>query len=142
MARDKGMKLPVHKLLIYPITNYAFDTSSYKEFVNAMPLNTPLMQWFFSYYLRRPADGANPYVSPLRANVVGLPPATVITAEVDPLRDEAEAYGRYLQNAGVPTTVTRYAGVTHEFFSMAGVIDKAKQAVAEAATALKATFGT
>lgn len=142
MARDRGVQLPVHQMLIYPITNYAFDTSSYKEFVNAMLLNTPTMQWFFRYYLRRDADGANPYVSPLRANVVGLPPATVITAEVDPLRDEGEAYGRYLQNLGVNATVTRYAGVTHEFFSMAGVLDKAKQAVTEAATGLKQAFGT
>lgn len=142
MARDRGAKLPVHQLLVYPITNYAFDTASYREFVSAMPLNTPLMQWFFGYYLRRPADGANPYVSPLRGNVVGLPPATVITAEIDPLRDEGEAYARSLQNAGVAATVTRYAGVTHEFFSMAAVIDKAKQAVAEAATGLKTAFGT
>jgi acetyl esterase len=107
-----------------------------------MPLNTPLMQWFFSYYLRRAADGNNPYVSPLRANVVGLPSATVITAEVDPLRDEGEAYAKFLQNSGVPTTLTRYTGVTHEFFSMAAIIDKAKQAVTEAATGLKTAFGS
>jgi acetyl esterase len=141
MARDRKAKLPVHQLLVYPITNYAFDTSSYQQFVNAMPLNTPLMKWFFGYYLRRPADGANPYVSPLRGNVVGLPPATVITAEVDPLRDEGEAYGRFLQNSGVAATITRYPGVTHEFFSMSAVIDKAKQAVAEAANGLKQAFG-
>ena len=142
LARDRGAKLPVHQMLIYPITNYAFDTPSYQEFVNAMPLNTPLMKWFFSYYLRRPADGSSPDVSPLRANVSGLPPATVITAEVDPLRDEGEAYAKRLQDAGVKATLTRYTGVTHEFFSMSGVIDKAKQAVAEAAAGLRGSFGT
>ena len=142
MARDRKIKLPVHQLLVYPVTNYAFDTSTHREFVDAMPLNSPLVKWFFGYYLRRPSDGANPYVSPLRGNVGGLPPATVITAEVDPLRDEGEAYGRFLQNSGVAATVTRYAGVTHEFFSMAGIIDKAAAAVAEAGTALKQAFGS
>lgn len=142
LARDRGAKLPVHQLLVYPITNYAFNTPSYQAFTDIMPLNTPLMQWFFAYYLRRPADGASSYVSPLRANVKGLPPATVITAEFDPLRDEGEEYARRLEAAGIPTTLTRYMGVTHEFFSMGAVVDKAKQAVAEAATGLKKSFGT
>ncbi len=142
LARDRGAKLPVHQMLIYPITNYAFNTPSYQAFTDIMPLNTPLMQWFFNYYLRRPSDGASPYVSPLRANVQGLPSATVITAEFDPLRDEGEAYAERLRAAGVPVTVTRYTGVTHEFFSMAAIIDKAKQAVAEAAAGLRTAFGT
>ena len=143
MARDRGGRMPVHQLLVYPITNYAFNTPSYEENANAMPLNRPLMQWFFSYYLRRPADGANPYVSPLRAaNLRGLPPATVITAQIDPLRSEGEAYANRLREAGVATTYTNYEGVTHEFFTMSAVIDKAKQAVAEAAAGLKTAFGT
>jgi acetyl esterase len=141
LARDRGVALPVHQMLIYPITNYAFDTPSYQAFVDAMPLNTPLMRWFFGHYLRRPADGSNPYVSPLRANVRGLPPATVITAEVDPLRDEGEAYAERLRAAGVPATLTRYSGVTHEFFSMPAIVDKAKQAVGEAASGLRSAFG-
>ncbi len=140
LARDRKVALPVHQLLIYPITNYAFNTDSYREFVDAQPLNTPLMQWFWGYYLRRSADGASPYASPLRADVRGLPSATVITAEVDPLRDEGEAYAARLKAAGVATTLTRYTGVTHEFFSMAGIIPKAKDAVAEAAAGLKAAF--
>lgn len=146
MARDRGVTLPVHQLLIYPVTLTVLtgrpDFASYKEFVNAMPLNTPLLDWFYRYYLRRPADSRNPYASPLLGNVVGLPSATVITAEIDPLRDEGEAYARYLQNSGVAVTQTRYAGVTHEFFTMAAVIDRARQAVAEAATGLKRAFGT
>ena len=85
---------------------------------------------------------ANPYASPLIANLQGLPVATVITAEFDPLRDESEAYAKRLQDAGVAATLTRYSGVTHEFFSMVGVLDKAKQAVAEAALGLKKSFGT
>nr|MDQ2997495.1 alpha/beta hydrolase [Chloroflexota bacterium] len=141
LARDRGVAMPVHQLLVYPITNYAFNTPSYQAFVDAAPLNTPLMRWFFGHYLRSAADGTSPYVSPLRANLRGLPPATVITAEVDPLRDEGEAYAERLKAAGIPATLTRYMGVTHEFFSMAGVIDKAKQAVMEAAGGLRSAFG-
>lgn len=142
MARDRGVKLPVHQMLIYPITNYFANTPSYAEFTDAMPLATPALAWFAGYYLRRPGDAANPYASPFRGNVAGLPSATVITAEIDPLRDEGEAYAKKLQDAGVATTLTRYPGVTHEFFSLAGVLDKAKAAVAEAAMGLKKAFGT
>ena len=143
LARDRKAPMPVHQMLIYPITNYAFDTPSYRQFVDAMPLNTPMMQYFWANYLRRPADGANPYASPMRASsLAGLPPATVINAEVDPLRDEGEAYAARLREAGVPVTATRYSGVTHEFFSMGAIVDKAKQAVAEAAAGLKGAFGS
>jgi len=141
MARDRGIAMPVHQMLVYPITNYAFNTPSYQAFIDAAPLNTPAMRWFFGHYLRSAADGASPYVSPLRANLRGLPPATVITAEIDPLRDEGEAYAERLKAAGIPATLTRYMGVTHEFFSMVGVIDKAKQAVMEAAGGLRTAFG-
>lgn len=146
LARDRKAPLPVHQLLIYPVTTTAIANrpkfASYAENVDTLPLNTPTLDWFYSYYLRRPGDSANPYASPLIANVQGLPAATVITAEFDPLRDEGEAYAKRLQDAGVATTLTRYSGVTHEFFSMAGVLDKAKQAVAEAAIGLKKSFGT
>jgi len=143
MARDRGAKQPVHQLLVYPITNYAFDTSSYQENANAKPLDKPTMQWFFEQYLRRASDGTNPYVSPLRApNLRGLPSATVILAQIDPLRSEGEAYAGRLREAGVSVKSTIYEGVTHEFFTMSAVIDKAKQAVAEAAAGLKSAFGT
>lgn len=143
MARDRGTAMPIHQLLVYPITNYAFDTASYNENATAQPLNKPLMQWFWNYYLPRAADGKNPYASPMQAkSLKGLPRATVITAEIDPLRDEGEAYAKRLNGEGVPTTMTRYNGVMHEFFSMAGVIDKGKQAVMQAATELRAAFGT
>ncbi len=143
MARDRGAPMPVHQMLIYPITNYAFDTASYQENAMAVPLSKGAMEWFWSYYLRRPADGHNPYASPLQAkSLQGLPSATVITAEIDPLRDEGEAYAQRLRDAGIAVKSTRYTGVTHEFFSMSGIIDKAKQAVDEAAGQLKAAFGS
>jgi acetyl esterase len=71
-----------------------------------------------------------------------VPPATVILAEIDPLQSQGVAYARRLEEAGVDTTLTLYQGVTHEFFGMGAVVDKADEAVAEAATRLKASFGT
>ena len=141
MARDKGGAMPIYQLLVYPITNYDFTTPSYQEQAGAVPLSTPLMMWFWQQYLRTPADGASPYASPLRAKSLhGLPPATVITDQFDPLRSEGEAYAQRLQQAGVAVTATRYMGVMHEFFSMPAILDKAKQAIAEAAAGLHAAF--
>jgi acetyl esterase/lipase len=142
MARDRGVPLPVYQLLVYPITDFNFETPSYKENANAQPLNKPLMQWFFDKYLRSAADGSNPYVSPLRAtSLAGLPPATVINAQIDPLRSEGEAYAAKLAAAGVTVDQTTYLGVTHEFFGMGAVVDKAKLAQAQAAAGLKRGFG-
>lgn len=134
MARDRGGRLPVHQLLVYPVTNYAFDTPSYQENANAKPLGKATMQWFWGHYLNSESDGANPYASPLRAESLrSLPPATVITADIDPLRDEGQAYAQRLREAGVAVAATNYTNVTHEFFGMAAVVDKAKQAVQQAA---------
>jgi len=137
MARDRGGRMRVHQLLVYPVTNYAFNTPSYREEARDIPLDRASMRWFWGYYLRRPADGRNPYASPLRANLRGLPPATVIAADNDPLRSEGEAYARRLEAAGVRTSYTRYNGVMHEFFGMGAVIPKAKLAVARASAGLK-----
>lgn len=141
-ARDEGLQMPVHQLLVYPVTNYAFDTESYLENADAKPLNAPMMHWFWDQYLPDAGAGMNKYASPLRADdVSGLPPATVITAELDPLRSEGEAYAQRLSDAGVPVAVTCYEGVTHEFFGMAGVVDEATEAVAMAAEGLQSAFG-
>jgi len=136
-ARDAGIQLPTHQLLIYPVTNYAFDTESYREQANAKPLNADMMRWFWGHYLNNPADGANPDASPLRAqNLRGLPPATVITAEIDPLRSEGKAYADRLREAGVPVEYKNYPGMPHEFFGMSAVLDKAQDAVQLAAVNL------
>ncbi|MHC5726730.1 MAG: alpha/beta hydrolase fold domain-containing protein [Nostoc sp.] len=141
MARDRAGKMPVYQMLIYPVTNYAFDTPSYQENANAKPLNKPMMMWFWSQYLNSESDGSNPYASPLRGeNLRGLPPATVITAEIDPLRSEGEAYAKRLREAGSPVKATNYNGVTHEFFGTGAVVDKAKQAVGEASAGLRSGF--
>lgn len=136
MARDRHAAMPTHQLLVYPITNYAFDTPSYRQNAMAKPLNRAGMKWFFSQYLRTPADGSNPYVSPLRANLHGLPAATVITDQVDPLRSEGLAYAAKLRAAGVTVHSKDFSGVTHEFFGMGAVLDTAKEAVKFAANDL------
>jgi acetyl esterase len=142
MARDRHVKLPVHQLLIYPVVDFNFDTPSYHENANAPFFTRKTSQWAFDKYLRTRADGDNPYVSPLRADLKGLPPATVITSQLGVLRSEGKAYADKLTAAGVPTVYQNYDGVTHEFFSMSGALDQAKAAVQLAASRLKQSYGT
>lgn len=109
--------------------NYNFNTPSYRQEVMTLPLNRLNMMWFWKYYLRSPADGSNPYASPLRAKSLhGLPPALVITDENDPLRSEGQQDANRLRQAGVPVTYTNYPGMMHEFFGMGLVIPAAHQA--------------
>lgn len=140
-ARDEGGRMPVAQLLIYPVTDHRMNTPSYQEHANAKPLNAAMMPWFWQHYLESEAQGGEPYVSPMLAdNLSNLPPAIVITAESDPLRDEGEAYAKRLALAGVSVTARRFDGVMHEFFGLAGVVGKATEAVGEAASALKRVF--
>ena len=99
------------------------------------------MIWYWDHYLASDADAANPYAAPLQAgDLSGLPPALVITAEYDPLRDEGEAFARALEASGVTTACTRYDGMIHGFFGMAAAVDQGRQAVDQAAAMLRATF--
>jgi acetyl esterase len=101
------------------------------------------MRWFYRYTLNDPGEGEDPRVSPIRAeSLAGLPPAFVITAEFDPLRDQGIAYAEALAAAGVPVTSTTYDGVFHGFFNMQAMLDTAKLAVGDAVVALRAAFGT
>jgi acetyl esterase len=141
VARDNNERLPIFQLLIYPVTNYGNDFPSYQENAQAKPLSSDMMPWFWNHYLVRAEDGLSPYASPYRAaDLSGLPEALIITAQYDPLRDEGEAYGERLRAAGVPVTISRYDDLVHEFFGLAGLVDKAKVAVDEAAEALQAAF--
>lgn len=143
MAEQRGGKMPVAQILVYPITNYAFDTESYRANAEAKPLNAAMMKWFFKYYLNSPADGENILVSPLRASaeqLKALPPATVITAQIDPLHDDGQQYAEKLKAAGVDTEYKSYDGVTHEFFGMALAVDEAKAANAVVVARLKVAF--
>lgn len=140
-ARDNNIQRPVHQALIYPVTNYAFDSPSQIQNRDASPLSTPALMWFYEKYLPTPADGANPMFSVLRApSLTSLPSATVITADIDPLRSEGRAYAERLAESGVSVDYVNYAGVTHEFFGMGAVLDDARNAVAKVAANLKAAF--
>ncbi len=138
MARDRGGPELRFQLLIYPVTDCAFDTPSYRENGEGYFLTAQQMRWFWEHYLARAAQAADPYASPLRAEKLeGLPPGLVITAEYDPLRDEGEAYAARLREAGVAVTLSRYDGMIHGFFGMGAAIERARAAVAEAGAALR-----
>jgi acetyl esterase len=141
LARERGRRTIVHQLLIYPVTDHDYFTASYRDNAEGYLLTREAMEWFWNHYLRTPADGKDPLASPLRSNnLSGLPPATVITAEFDPLRDEGEAYGHRLRGAGVEATVTRYDGMIHGFFGLGAVLAQGKKAMEEAAERLRLRF--
>jgi len=140
MARDRGGPRIAFQLLIYPVTDYNFGTRSYQQNADGYLLTKDAMKWFWNHYLREEADGSSPLASPLRSTkLAGLPPAFVMTAEFDPLRDEGEAYGERLIEAGVPTVVKRYDGMIHGFFSL-GLFDQGRQAISDAAAGLRKAF--
>ena len=138
MAQERGGILPEGQLLIYPVVDATEQRPSYAENTNTVPLNSAMMSWFFNHYLGNNQDlRSNIHVSPLLADLNGLPPALVITAELDPLRDEGKAYADKLQAAGVPTEYHLAQGMTHEFFGLAGVVKPAKESLDIAAGWLK-----
>ena len=142
MARDKDGPKLVYQLLVYPATDYFIPgTASIRENANGYLLTLDSMIWFWNHYATSEEDAYNPMMAPLRAkDFHNLPPALVITAEYDPLRDEGEIYAAKLQEAGISVTATRYNGMIHGFFSMSSLMDQAKVAIAEAAVALKTAW--
>jgi acetyl esterase len=141
MARDRGGPPLVFQLLVYPVTDASCDTRSYVDNAEGYLLTRDAMRWFWGHYTRTSADKENAYASPLRAgSLAGLPPALVVTAEYDPLRDEGEAYAERLRAAGVPTKLARYDGMIHGFFGMTSIMDQAGEANRQAAAALRAAF--
>ncbi|MFI6818866.1 alpha/beta hydrolase [Nonomuraea sp. NPDC050328] len=118
MAKRRGGVSLRQQVLFYPVTDAAFDTGSYHQFAEGYFLRRDAMQWFWDQYTTDPAQRAELTASPLRAtteDLTGLPPALVITAEADVLRDEGEAYAGKLRAAGVPVTAVRYLGIIHDF---------------------------
>lgn len=117
-AKAAGTPRIRYQVLFWPVTNAAFDTASYDQFENGHFLTRNMMKWFWDAYTTDPKQRAEIYASPLRASkeqLAGLPPALIQTAELDVLRDEGEAYGRKLDEAGVEVTVTRYNGLIHDY---------------------------
>lgn len=139
LAKENSGRMPVAQLLVYPVTDLVGQNyPSYAENEDTMPLHTSMMPWFGKYYIPDENQRREPTASPLFAeDLSGLPPAIVITAEHDPLRDQGELYAEKLAAAGVSVNSKRYDGVTHEFFGLAGAVSKAKEAVAQAADGLK-----
>jgi|SRR5271165_2163697 len=138
-SRDENGPRIAFQALVYPVTNLSsLDTGSYAEFAEDHYLTKSMMDWFRDHYLAHPEDARNPDASPLLArDLRGLPPALVITAECDPLRDEGEAYAKRLRDAGVEVTQTRYAGMIHPFFSLAGVLPQAGEAYQQIGSAIR-----
>ncbi|TCN53383.1 acetyl esterase [Rhodococcus sp. SMB37] len=129
--------LPCFQLLAYPPTNFESQRPSWTEHANAPLLTAADARWFMSLYLSDENDTTNPLVSPEKApSLAGLPPAHIITADVDVLRDDSEAFAEQLRNADVNATITRYPGVFHGFFTEVGTYARTAQAIDEAAERL------
>lgn len=130
-----------HQLLVYPVIDSRRNTPSYQQNAEGYFLTAEAMKWFWEQYLGSDADGENPLASPIReSDLANLPPATVITAEFDPLRDEGEAYAEQLSGAGVPVELRRWDGIIHGFFGMGDLLPKGKEAIGYAADRLRASF--
>jgi acetyl esterase len=131
-ARDRGGPSLYAQLLIYPATDFGFGTDSYRDNAEGYLLNRASMQWFWAHYLGAADLDATPYACPARAaDLAGLPPAYVATAEYDPLRDEGEAYAARLASAGVPVTAKRFDGLMHGFFWYLGANPAGSSVVAD-----------
>lgn len=140
-ARDDHGPSIAHQLLVYPVTDHSFDTPSYQENAEGYLLERQSMEWFWGHYLADPADGDHPYASPLRApDLAGLPPAFVVTAGFDPLRDEGERYADRLREAGVTVRARRYETMIHGFLWFGGVVDGARELYGEMAREARLTL--
>ncbi|CAN5554274.1 alpha/beta hydrolase [soil metagenome] len=140
-ARQGRGPRPAGQILIYPVMDFDFDTASYREHAEGFGLTRESMRWYWDCYASTEAR-SDPLAAPLQAaDLAGLPPALVISAEHDVLRDEAEAYARRLEAAGVPVTLSRYDGMVHGFFRMAGAVDAGSELIDEMAGWLRALSG-
>ncbi len=144
-ARERG-DVPLRaQVLFYPVTDASFDTGSYHQFATGYWLRRDAMQWFWDQYITDPAQRSEVTASPLRASteqLTGLPPALVITAEADVLRDEGEAYASKLREAGVAVTAVRYQGIIHDFVMLNALRDThaARAAISQASGFLRSAL--
>jgi len=134
-ARDIGdSPTPAGQFLLYPIAGHGFETDSYRENADGPLLTREDMRWFYGRYLRSPVDAANPYAVPLRAaDLGGLPPATVVTAGFDPLRDDGVALAERFDREGTPVRHRHYPAMAHGFCSLADRVPTAETALSAVA---------
>jgi acetyl esterase len=142
--RDEGGPALAGQLLLYPVTDYHTPgTPSYAENAEGYGLTRATMEWFWRHYLPDASQAAHPHASPLRAaDLSGLPPAFIMSAEYDPLRDEAERYGERLRAAGVAAEIVRVPGMNHGFLFWVGVVDAAAPPMAQACEWIRGVFGS
>jgi len=140
-ARDAQMPPLAFQLLVYPLVDFDDDSLSRREFADGHFLTTAALDYFARLYLAGPADRKHPHASPLYASdFAALPPAYIVTAECDPLRDQGETYASRLEQSGVRVACKRYDGMIHPFFSLAGIVDGGRTAIEDAAAALRTAF--
>lgn len=145
MAKERGDLTLAAQVLFYPVTDASFGTDSYEQFAEGYFLRRDAMRWFWDQYTTDEAQRAEITASPLRATteqLAGLPPALIITAEADVLRDEGEAYAEKLRAAGVPVTAVRYQGIIHDFVMLNALrgTHAAGAAIAQAIAFLRAAL--
>ena len=140
-ARDAGITAPRAVLAVYPVAQSGnMETESYKDSATAKPLNKAMIGWFVDKLLAKPENKTDPRLDLVNAKLAGLPPVTIINAQIDPLRSDGDLLQQALKKAGVKVDHKIYSGVTHEFFGTAAVVKKAKDAQDFAGNQLKAAF--
>jgi acetyl esterase len=142
-ARERGLPQPKLQLLVYPVTDYEFESGSMVDNAKGYFLERESMRWFYDHYARTPSDFTDPRFSPMRATDVSqLARAVVVTAEYDPLRDQGEAYGQRLQEALVSTEIVRADGLIHGFFGLHEFMPPGREAWDASVAALREALGT
>ena len=141
VARERGGPKIAFQLLTVPVTELSSKAGSHREFADGYGLTAADMEWYGRHYVRTDADAADPLASVVRADLHDLPPAFVITAECDPLRDDGEAYAEKLRALGIPARYKRYPGMFHGFMSFPAVLPEAAEAFEDAGKALREALG-
>ena len=139
-ARDNRLQAPVHVLAVYPIANSSMTLPSRTDSANAKPLNTAMLKWFGYYYSTTKADQMDPRINLVAANLRGLPPTTIVNAQIDPLRSDGETLAIAMRKSGDKVEQHTFPGVTHEMFGMGKVVKGAMEANIFAFGKLKAAF--
>ena len=139
-ARDNGLTAPLHILAVYPIANSDMALPSRTDSGGAKPLNTPMLKWFGHYYSTSMADMQDPRINLVRAHLRGLPPTTIVNAQIDPLRSDGETLATAMRAAGDRVEQRTFPGVTHEFFGMGKVVRGAYEANEYAIARLRTAF--